>query len=307
MVFVLWNRNARTARRTSVVACAVLAVLASGCGTTRSSNTARTATEQLLISDAIDRTVQQINFKVLEGETVFFDERHLLEVVDKAYLISSFRQHLLASGCVLKDKREDATFVVEPRVGAVGTDNHDWLVGIPAINVPQVPLAPTLPAAIPEIPFAKRRDQRGVAKVAVFAYRRETGEPVWQSGMAISESEANDIWVLGAGPFKRGTIYEEKSFTSTRIAAKDDEEEKQRSAIARIGQEAVFAGAPERKSPAKVDGAVMQASAELPIDPATAAAGPGVLPPPRPISEAPKPVENSEDPAATAGGPVAAA
>jgi hypothetical protein len=289
------------ARAPSVVACAVLATLAFGCGTTRSSNTARTATEQLLISDAIDRTVQQIDFKVLEGETVFFDERHLLEVVDKAYLISSFRQHLLASGCVLKDKREDATFVVEPRVGAVGTDNHDWLVGVPAFTVPQVPLVPTPPAAIPEIPFAKRRDQRGVAKVAVFAYRRETGEPVWQSGMAISESEANDIWVLGAGPFKRGTIYEEKSFAGTRIAAKDEEEKAKRSTIAGLGQEAVFAAAPGAGAKPMQQGGVMQASAEMPMDAATAAKGPTVLPPPKPISEAPPVKTGADDPANTAG------
>ena len=291
------NRCGRAALAVSALACAVTST---GCGTTRSSNTARTATEQLLISDAIDRTVQQIDFKVLEGQDVFFDERHLLEVVDKSYLISSFRQHLLASGCVLKDKREDAMFVVEPRVGAVGTDNHDWLVGVPAINVPQVPLAPALPAAIPEIPFAKRRDQRGVAKVAVFAYRRDTGEPVWQSGMAISESEANDIWVLGAGPFKRGTIYEEKTFASGKIASKDEKEEAQRrSQVAGIGQEATFAGAPKPKLPGGSGSGVMQASAQIPLGPAEVAGAPAVLPPPKPISEAPKPA--AEDPATTAG------
>jgi hypothetical protein len=290
------NRCGRAALVASALACAVLPA---GCGSTRSSNTARTATEQLLISDAIDRTVQQIDFKVLEGQDVFFDERHLLEVVDKAYLISSFRQHLLASGCVLKDKREDATFVVEPRVGAVGTDNHDWLVGIPAINVPQVPLAPTLPAAIPEIPFAKRRDQRGVAKVAVFAYRRDTGEPVWQSGMAISESEANDIWVLGAGPFKRGTIYEEKTFASGKIASNEEKEKAKHPQVASIGQEARFAGAPQPKMPGTSNSGVIQASANIPLGPAEVAAGPGVLPPPKPISEAPTPA--AEDPATTAG------
>jgi hypothetical protein len=268
--------------------------LAAGCGSTRTSNTARTATEQLLISDVIDRTVQQINFQVLEGETVFLDERHLLEATDKGYLISSFRQHLLACGCVLKDKKEDATFVVEPRVGAVGTDNHDWLVGIPAINVPQVPLAPAMPAAIPEIPFAKRRDQRGVAKLAVFAYRRETGEPVWQSGMAISESEANDIWVLGAGPFKRGTIYEEKTFASARIAPEEDEVDLGPQ-VAHVNEEAVFAGAPQKRRHAA--SGVVQASAQMPVD----TAGPAVLPPPKPIAEAPAPPPAAEDPATTAG------
>jgi hypothetical protein len=293
LMFAWIHRTLSAAWLIGLAACAVTAL---GCGSTRTSNTARTATEQLLISDAIDRTVQQINFKVLEGQTVFFDERHLLEAVDKAYLISSFRQHLLANGCVLKEKREDATYVVEPRVGAVGTDNHDWLVGIPAINVPQVPLAPAMPAAIPEIPFAKRRDQRGVAKLAVFAYRRETGEPVWQSGMAISESEANDIWVLGTGPFKRGTIYEEKSFASGRIAPKVKDEDRLGPRVAHIGDEAVFAGAPRVSSGAKNAGGVIQASAQAPVDPA----GPAVLPPPKPISEAPAP-PSADDPATTAG------
>jgi len=194
--------------------CAASLVVASlvGCGSTRTSNTMRTATEQMLISDAIDHTVDSIDFTPLAGQSVYFDDGKLEDVVDKGYLVSSLRQHMLASGCVLKDKRSEATFIVEPRAGAVGTDNHDLLFGVPAIQMPQVAAVATMPAAIPEIPFAKRRDQRGVAKVAVFAYRRDTGEPVWQSGMAISESEANDIWVLGAGPFKRGTIYEEKTF-----------------------------------------------------------------------------------------------
>ena len=291
-----WNhRSLSSAWLACLAVCAATAV---GCGSTRTSNTARTATEQLLISDAIDRTVQQINFKVLEGQSVYFDERHLLEAVDKGYLISSFRQHLLACGCVLKDKKEDATYIVEPRVGAVGTDNHDWLVGIPAINVPQVPLAPAMPAAIPEIPFAKRRDQKGVAKLAVFAYRRETGEPVWQSGMAISESDANDIWVLGAGPFKRGTIYEEKTFASARIVPKDEEDEATLGPqVADVGEEAVFAGAPGAGTPRLAGSGVIQASAQAPVDPR----GPAVLPPPKPIAEAPAAPVAGEDPATTAG------
>ena len=160
--------------RTAVLLAGLHIALA-GCGTTRTSYTARTATEQLLISDAVDRAVQSIDFTVLRGETVYFDEKPLGEAVDKLYLISSFRQHLLASGCVLKDAKDQASFVVEPRVGAVGTDSYDLLFGIPAVNVPQVGLATPLPAAIPEIPFAKRRDQQGIAKIAAFAYRRESG------------------------------------------------------------------------------------------------------------------------------------
>ncbi len=191
---------------------AVVGLSLVGCGTTRSTDTMRTATEQLLISDAIDRAVQTVNFESLRGQTVYLDDERLTEVVDRNYLVSTLRQHLLASGCMLRDKREDADFVVEARAGVVGTDRNDLLFGIPSMNVPQIPLVQPVPAAIPEIPFAKRRDQRAVAKIAVFAYHRESGVPVWQSGLAHQESSANDVWILGAGPFQRGTIYEGTEF-----------------------------------------------------------------------------------------------
>ncbi len=211
-----------------VVAAALVAsaLPLAGCGTTRSTDTIRTATEQLLISDAIDRAVQQVNVHTLAGQTVFLDDSRLGEVVDHNYLISTLRQHLLASGCALRDKREDADFVVEARAGAVGTDRNDLLFGVPSMNVPQIfPLQPVPGAAIPEIPIAKRRDQRGIVKIAVFAYHRETGRPVWQSGMAHQESSANDVWILGAGPFQRGTIHEGTEFAGKALGHDESKEE----------------------------------------------------------------------------------
>jgi len=177
-----------------------------GCGTTRSTDSARTATEQLLISDAIDRAVQTVDLGPLRGQTIFLDDSRLTEVVDKNYLVSTLRQHILASGCTLKDKREDADFVVEARAGAVGTDRNDLLFGIPATNMPQLVSMPGVPTAIPEVPLAKRRDQRGVAKISMFAYHRASGQPVWQSGLATRDSSSNDVWLFGAGPFQYGTV-----------------------------------------------------------------------------------------------------
>lgn len=141
----------------------------------------------------------------------------MYDAVYSGYLISSIRQHLLANGCILKDERTDADFVVEGRSGAIGTNRHDLLFGIPSTNVPQIFPLQGIPAAIPEVPFAKRRDQRGVAKIALFAYHRETGRPVWQSGIALQESTLNDVWVLGAGPFQHGTIRDGASFAGQQI------------------------------------------------------------------------------------------
>jgi hypothetical protein len=187
-----------------------LAVLCAGCGTTRRTDTSRTATEQLLLADAIDRSVSRIDFGLLAGKKIYLDNTYLGAAVDKEYITSTLRQHMLACGCVLKDKKDDADFVVEVRAGAVGTDRHDLLFGTPSTSVSlgafsPVPGAP--PAQVPEIALAKRTDQIGVAKIAVFAYERATGVPVWQSGSDVVASKARDLWVFGTGPYQRGNIY----------------------------------------------------------------------------------------------------
>jgi hypothetical protein len=212
---------------------AAVAPAFTGCGTTRSSDTNRTATEQLLISNAIDLAVQSVDLKTLSGQSVFLDDSRLGEVVDRNYLISTLRQHLLASGCKLRDQRDQADFIVEARAGAIGTDRNDLLFGVPSTNVPQIfPVQPVPGAVIPEIPIAKRRDQKGIAKIGVFAYHRETGAPVWQSGLVYQQSSSNDVWILGAGPFQRGSIYDGTEFAGKTLGG--DSEKKEEAAPRRL-------------------------------------------------------------------------
>jgi len=285
----VFHHQSLPAKALLLIACAFVSAF-TGCGTTRSSNTIRTGTEQLLISDAIDRTVQSINFSKLAGETVFFDKAPLYEAVDDGYLIGSLRQHLLASGCILKDDRAQATYIIEPRAGAIGTDNEDLLFGIPATNLPQVTLLAGLPPALPEIPFIKRSRQRGVAKIAVFAYNRETGEPVWQSGIASNESSSNNIWFLGAGPFKRGTIHDGTSYGDRKIHLPGIDSTKPKSEqVVSIGQEAVFAKELMKpKTPdhptAYLAAAPNRSGGTLPppVDASASSAGPAIFPPPAP-------------------------
>lgn len=181
-----------------------LAVGLIGCGTTRMTDTQRSASEMILISQAIDTTVARLDFAALTGKTVFLDVQYLDGTVDKGYLISSLRQHLLAHGALLQEKREQALYVVEPRSGGVGTDKNSVLIGVPALSLP--PLLPGVPTSIPEIALVKNTDQRGVAKLAVFAYNRVTGRALWQSGLKEADSNLTDTWFFGAGPYSRGSI-----------------------------------------------------------------------------------------------------
>jgi len=212
-----------------------------GCGTTQWSDTPRTATEQLLISDAIDRAVSRIDLRALAGKQVYLDSTPIQRATDASYLVSTLRQHMLASGCILRDKREEADYVVEVRAGAVGTDRSELLFGVPATKIPQVVPMPGVPNSIPEFKLATRTEQRAVAKIALFAYNRNTGRPVWQSGVIPVESKAKDIWVLGAGPFQQGTIYDGTNFAGDRLSIPliDLEAEKRRAGLS-VAQEAFF-------------------------------------------------------------------
>jgi len=212
--------------------CAVvgLGVLVSGCGTTRWSDTTRTATEQMLISDAADRAISQIDCSPLAGKNIYLETKYVAGSVDEKYVISTLRQHLLASGCIIKDKPEDARYIVEVRAGAVGTNRNDLLFGVPATSLPAGGMFPIIPTSIPEIPLMKRTNQQGVCKVAVFAYDRLSGRPVWQSGTSQVASKAKDVWIFGTGPFQRGTIYDGTKFAGEHLqvplAAADEPENK---------------------------------------------------------------------------------
>jgi hypothetical protein len=113
--------------------------------------------------------------------------------------------------------------VVEARVGAVGADAHEVTYGVPASNglstaaAAVAPAVPPIPA-IPELSFAKRDDQRAAAKIAVFAYHRESRQALWQSGIAQASSTAKDVWLLGAGPFQQGSIYQSATFAGADLA-----------------------------------------------------------------------------------------
>jgi hypothetical protein len=186
--------------------------LLAGCGTTKWTDTTRTATEQLLITDSMDRAVSRLDFRAVAGKKIFVDDTPVKGMTDANYLVSTVKQELLASGGILKEPKDQADYVLEIRAGALGTDRHDVLLGVPATTIPTLAVAPGIPNQIPEIPFVKKTNQRAVTKIALFLYNRQTGRPVWQSGVVPEESRATAWWVLGTGPFQQGSIYSGTKF-----------------------------------------------------------------------------------------------
>ena len=195
---------------------ALVVLLLAGCGRV----VAQKATEQLIAGDAVDRSVAQIDFRILTGKKVFLDTQYVNKTVPGVgfvtsdYIVSSLRQKMMCDGCLLEEKVEQADFVVEMRIGALGADGHEIVFGMPPNNyaglaasvTPASSPAAALIPSMPELSVAKKDDQMAAAKVALFAYNRRTREPIWQSGISESRSIAADRWYFGAGPFHNGSI-----------------------------------------------------------------------------------------------------
>ena len=205
-----------------IVALGIL-LLAAGCGAA----VQKTGTEQLVLSDSVDRAIDQLDLAPLAGRKVFLDTTYMQTYkgpnvyVSSDYITSALRQKLTTTGCRMEINRTDADYVLEARVGALGTDTMEVTYGIPSSNglgaaASALSGAPPVPA-IPEISVGKRNNLLGVSKIVVFAYHQDTGIPVWQSGAAIARSDAKDSWFLGVGPLTRGSVYNGVTLAGNRI------------------------------------------------------------------------------------------
>ena len=181
---------------------ALLALTFTGCAAAKKSNTARTASEQLLLSNAIDRSLSNFAFQELDGRAVFVEEKYL-DSVDKNYLVGSIRHRVLQSGGRLAASADSADVTLEIRSGGVGTDQKESFIGIPALGMPGLPIE------LPEVKLASRDSQRGTAKIGIVAYNPKTGE-AWGGGGKSTAIANNDHWfVMGVGPFTSGAVKNE--------------------------------------------------------------------------------------------------
>lgn len=189
----------------TVFGLALVTAACAGCGTVKTSGTARTGTEQLLLTNAWDSALQKVDFRPLTGVPVYLDVTNV-SAVDQGWVVSSIRQAMLSQGVLLRAKPEQAQWIVEARVGAYGTDNYNWLLGVPQTTIPQTITG--MPAGtIPEMAIVKKNDQQGIAKLALFGYDRASGQLVWNSGTMMASATAKDVYFGGVGPIQSGTIH----------------------------------------------------------------------------------------------------
>ncbi len=177
----------------------MLASLALGCATQKQSDTARTGIEQLLISTAVDRSLDKVAYKPVANAKVFIEEKYL-DCTDKNYVLVALHQRLMANGCTLVTKAEDADVLLEISSGAVGTDRNDLFLG-----VSEIPLI-TTGVSIPRTTLYSRTRAMGTSKLAILAIDAKSKRPVINTESTLARSDHKSWSIIGAGGIEGGTL-----------------------------------------------------------------------------------------------------
>lgn len=180
-----------------------LLICTQGCATQKESHTPRTGIEQLLISSAIDQSLDRVDLSSMRGRPVFLETKYL-DCVDKNYIIVSLRHRLMGAGAQLVEKAEASAAVVEVVSGGVGTDSEELFFGIP-----EIPLPPPSPIAIPKLALFTRHKLNGTAKLLVVAYDTKTRAPILDTAVVMARSDHNNWSLLGTGTVTTGTVPEQ--------------------------------------------------------------------------------------------------
>ncbi len=187
-------------------------LLNGGCASIRVTDPPRSATEQYLMSEALQEAIAQLSIDALRDRLVYVDPSYLIgyqernAVQETAFLVGELRARLLGNGVRLTSKRDEAQIVVEIRSLGVGVDRTEYLLGIPALYLPQTTGATGIPAATPELAIVKRTTQKGFGSVAFVAYWNNTGELAAQSGPMHGRTSRQDYWFFGIGPSTVGDV-----------------------------------------------------------------------------------------------------
>jgi hypothetical protein len=178
-----------------------LTIAISGCANTTTSNTARTAKEQLLLSSAVDQSLDKVDFTPMYGQKVFLEEKYL-DCVDKNYVLGSLRHRILRAGGSFAATADDADVVMEARSGGVGTDNSEMFIGVPELPLPAG-------MSTPEVRLAERKTQYGYSKIGLVIYDAKSKAILGDGGMTMAQSDDQNWLILGMGPMQNGSLKSE--------------------------------------------------------------------------------------------------
>ena len=183
----------------SIICCAAaVCFLVSGCADPRITHTGRNAVEQLLLTNAVDRSVSKLDFRMLAGEKIRIDYSNLAPQTEKNYVQAILEARVAAAGAIIALKADEAKYVLRPVCATLATEDSKIMFGTPQLPVPIPDMSLSL--VIPELPLFKRINRYGHCKLAVEILEAKTNKQARVVGPAISSSIYTN-WVICFIPF----------------------------------------------------------------------------------------------------------
>lgn len=190
--------EAISSRIASLAVCIVVMIANPGCTATSTSNTARTAKEQMLLSNAVDQSLDKVDFTPVYSQKVFIEEKYL-ECVDKSYVIGSIRHRVLRAGGMIAPAADSADVILEVRSGGVGTDTADSYIGVPEITLPGM-------LTLPEVRLTQKKSQYGYSKLGLVLLDAKSRTVLGDGGIAMAQSDDNNWYALGVNIYTGGSL-----------------------------------------------------------------------------------------------------
>jgi hypothetical protein len=175
--------------------CCLLVLLMSGCAFSRPpSQTVRTATEQLLLSQAIERSLPDVSLPLPDGSTVMI-ETVGFAVPPTAFMPSdlNYARDTVAGrlgrlGYRIHPKDEEPKYLVRVLVQSLGTVQGETFWGMPSVAV--------LAIALPELTLYKEQRQSGYVRYSFDIYEAATGRFIRSTPWYTGSSYYNQYTVL---------------------------------------------------------------------------------------------------------------
>ncbi len=157
-------------------AAAFVVLNTTGCANPSITNTSRNVVEQMLLSTAVERCIDQFDIYEFRGQKVFIDYNNLAPQVDKPYVQGQFELHLAKAGMIIAKDEKDAVITMRLISGTLATENDQLLLGTPPLPIP-VPET-TLSIVIPELALFKRLIRSGSGKFSLTILDSKTQRPL---------------------------------------------------------------------------------------------------------------------------------
>jgi hypothetical protein len=199
-----------------VQAVILVLTLTGGCTSVKMTGTTRSGTEQLLLTGAWDSALGSVDFRPLAGRRAYLDPQYVT-VTDKDWILSSTRRTMAEQGVLLESSKDHAEVIVEPAVGAYGTDDRTCTTGLPQVGffpslLGTAAVAGSSSSSSPSsssssaLTVSQTNKQDAVVKAALFAYDAKSGALVWESGPLFSAQGLRDRFLFGTGPYRISSV-----------------------------------------------------------------------------------------------------